>query len=192
MDRPAEPILAVPAIPFAPVPLKPRHDGWTVERQRAFIASLAAGGCVSDACAEVGITARSAYKLREHPKAEAFRAAWDLALNLASARLVAIAWERAVHGTVERYYRNGELVGERRKPSDRLLMWLLRHHDPVGYGWLARPQDQAVHQSFRPVQWARHELPGLVGALVPVSRDECPVEVLVTDDFDSIEPTPEA
>src|SRR5689334_13687723 len=63
-----EPLDDVPAIRFAPVPVKRRHDGWTVERQQAFIAALATGGCVSEACAEVGITARSAYRLREHPK----------------------------------------------------------------------------------------------------------------------------
>jgi hypothetical protein len=32
---------------FAPVPVKARHDGWTVERQKWFILRLALGGCVS-------------------------------------------------------------------------------------------------------------------------------------------------
>ena len=174
-------------IDFTPVPVRRRHDGWTVERQRQFIAALAVGGCVSEACAEVRVTARSAYKLREHPKGAAFRAAWDHALSLASVRLTALAWERAVHGSVERYYKNGELVGERRKPSDRLLMWLLRHHDPVGFGWLNRPPGKPVDDSFYPVQSARAALPGLVGDLQEVTRDECPAELLVSDDYDSIE-----
>src|SRR5436190_19917640 len=56
---------------FETVQRKPRHDGWTAERQRAFIAVLAETGCVSEACAEIGITPRSAYRLREHPKAKA-------------------------------------------------------------------------------------------------------------------------
>ena len=62
-----------PAPAFAPVPVRARHDGWTVDRQRTFIAALAETGCVSEACGEVGITARSAYRLRAHPGAAAFR-----------------------------------------------------------------------------------------------------------------------
>src|SRR5687768_6797623 len=45
---------------FAPAATRARHDGWTAGRQRAFIAALAETGCVSEACAEVGITPRSA------------------------------------------------------------------------------------------------------------------------------------
>lgn len=34
-----------PPLPeFTPVPRKPRHDGWTPERQKAFIAALADTG----------------------------------------------------------------------------------------------------------------------------------------------------
>ena len=82
---------AAPAVPFQPAPVRRRVDGWTADRQRDFIAALAETGCVSEACAEVGITPRSAYRLREHPKAAAFRTAWDHAQHLASARLTALA-----------------------------------------------------------------------------------------------------
>lgn len=169
---------------FAPVPVKRRHDGWTAERQRTFIATLAETGCVSEACAEVGITPRSAYRLREHPKAVSFRAAWDHATSMASARLVALAFERAVHGSVERIYRNGELVEERRKPSDKLLMWLLSHRDPVGYGWLARPPSEAPHQSFYPVQHARREMPKHLRRLSDIDPADCPAERTLGTDLD--------
>ena len=169
---------------FAPVPVKRRHDGWTAERQRAFIATLAETGCVSEACAEVGITPRSAYRLREHPKAVSFRSAWDHATSMASARLVALAFERAVHGGVERIYRNGELVEERRKPSDKLLMWLLSHHDPVAYGWLARPQKDTPDSSFYPVQHARKEMPRQLRKLADIDPADCPAEETLRSDFD--------
>ena len=43
---------ARPPLPdFTPVPRKYRHDGWTTERQRAFIAALADTGSVSRAAA---------------------------------------------------------------------------------------------------------------------------------------------
>ena len=45
-----------PPLPeFEPVPRKFRHDGWTPERQRAFIAALADTGSVSRAAAMVNM-----------------------------------------------------------------------------------------------------------------------------------------
>jgi hypothetical protein len=177
-DTPSEPL------EFSPVPVQPRHDGWTAERQRAFIAALAETGCVSEACAEVGIKPRSAYRLREHPKARAFCIAWDHALSMASARLASIAFERAVHGSVERIYRNGELVEERRKPSDKLLMWLLGHVDPVGFGWLNRAHSNAPDFSFYKLQHARRKMPKELGKLSDIEPDDCPAEETQDGDFD--------
>ncbi|MBV9528895.1 hypothetical protein [Sphingomonas sp.] len=175
-----------PAPAFTPVPLRSRYDGWTAERQRAFIAALAETGCVSEACAEVGITPRSAYRLRHHPRADAFRKAWDHAQSLASPRLAALAWERAVHGVTDRLYRNGELVAERRRPSDRLLMWLLAHHNPTAYGWAAKPPATAPDRSFFVVEHARAELPPLLDQLGDVPAADCPVDeaVVVEEDWE--------
>jgi hypothetical protein len=67
---------------FEPVPRKiRRHDGWTPERQRAFIAALAESGNVNAACEHVGMTAVGAYYLRRQPGAESFRRAWEAALD---------------------------------------------------------------------------------------------------------------
>jgi hypothetical protein len=66
---------------FEPVPVKVRHDGWTVERQRWFILRLALGGCVSAAARGVGMTRKSAYRLLDRPGAESFGAAWRKALE---------------------------------------------------------------------------------------------------------------
>jgi hypothetical protein len=172
-----------PAIDFAPVPVKRRHDGWTAERQRAFIAALAETGCVSEACGEVGITARSAYRLREHPAAAAFRHAWDHAQSLATVRLTALAWERAVHGTPDRIYKDGVLVAERRKPSDKLLMWLLAHHNTTVYGWASRPPAQAPDMSFFPLQHARAELANHVRNLADVPPADCPADAVPIQDY---------
>lgn len=62
---------------FTPVPRKcQRHDGWTPERQRDFIAALADTGSVEAACKAVDMAQRGAYELRRQPGAEGFRAAW--------------------------------------------------------------------------------------------------------------------
>lgn len=169
---------------FAPVLVRSRHDGWTAERQRDFIGALAETGCVSEACAQVGLTPRSAYRLREHPKAKSFADAWDHALSMASARLASIAFERAVHGSVERIYRNGELVEERRKTSDRLLMWLLGHIDPVGFGWLSRAPSGAPDISFYKLQHARKHMPRNLGKLNDIDPADCPAEPIFGSDMD--------
>ena len=168
---------------FDPATLKTRHDGWTAERQRTFIAALAETGCVSEACGEVGITARSAYRLREHPAAAGFRAAWDHAQSIASVRLTALAWERAVHGTPDRIYKDGVLVAERRKPSDKLLMWLLTHHHPGAYGWASKPPGQAPDLHFFPIAYARAELAGTIAGFADVPPDQCPAECVPSSGY---------
>ncbi len=128
------PIAAEPAIDplddplpdYVPVTLhRQRHDGWTAERQRTFLVVLAETGCISEACRMAGISGRSAYRLRGHPLGKPFAEAWDRALNYATAKLMTIAYDRAICGSVREIWRKGKLVGEVREPSDRLLMFLL-------------------------------------------------------------------
>lgn len=71
--------LRVPA--FYPVPTRTRRDGWTVERQADFLGMLAETGSVIGACEAVGMSRKSAYRLRALPGAESFAAAWDAALG---------------------------------------------------------------------------------------------------------------
>jgi hypothetical protein len=72
--------LRVPA--FYPVPTRTRRDGWTIERQADFLGMLAETGSVIGACEAVGISRKSAYRLRARPGAESFAAAWDAALGM--------------------------------------------------------------------------------------------------------------
>jgi len=67
-----------PALPdFTPVPRRcARHDGWTPERQKAFIEALADTGSVSRAAAMVNMSSEGAYYLRRQHGAEEFRRAW--------------------------------------------------------------------------------------------------------------------
>ena len=67
--------------PFLPVPVRARRDGWTPDRQARFIAQLVRTACVRTAAAAIGLTRESAYRLRRHPGAGSFRAAWDTAVS---------------------------------------------------------------------------------------------------------------
>lgn len=119
---------------FSPTSLRPRHDGWTADRQRAFIEAIADSGCVTQACRAVGVSVQSAYRLRRHPKGQPFAIAWDAALRCASARLVDLAMERAIHGSRRQYWRDGELVGESILTSDGLLMFMLARLETNRFG----------------------------------------------------------
>ena len=126
---------ARPALPeFDPVPCKFRHDGWTPERQRAFIGALADTGCVSRAAAMVNMAQANCYTLRRASGAEGFRRAWEAALDFGVQRLKDIAFERAIDGQLVPVFVGGRLMGFRRVRNDKLLMFCLRHygHDANG------------------------------------------------------------
>jgi hypothetical protein len=114
---------------------RPRHDGWTVERQEAFLKALACCGCITDAAAAVGMSRQSAHNLYNHPRAEGFRRAFDAALDSAiPLRVEAGAWERAVKGVPRPIFYKGEQIGEYRHFDERLTMFLLRYRRPHRYG----------------------------------------------------------
>jgi hypothetical protein len=110
-----------------------RHDGWTAERQEAFLKALASCGCIREACATVGMSHVSAYRLRARPSAIAFRKAWDAALDCAMHRLEEAAVSRALNGVPRPVFYKGEQVGEWRHHDERLTMFLLRYRRPHRY-----------------------------------------------------------
>ena len=77
--------------PFYPVPVRTRRDGWTIGRQADFLGFLAETGSVIGACEAVGMSRKSAYRLRALPGAESFAAAWDAALGMPARKVTAPA-----------------------------------------------------------------------------------------------------
>lgn len=131
--------LAEDDIPFEPVRLRPRYDGWTAERQYDFIQALADTGCVDEACRRVGMSDTSAYALRSRPHGLSFRRAWDEALDCAIHRVEQRAIDRSVNGVARPVFYRGEQVGEWRHYDERLVMFLLRSRRQARYGkWIER------------------------------------------------------
>lgn len=119
---------------FLPVPRQyQRHDGWTDERQRNFIAALADTGSVKAAAHRVNMTPEGAYLLRRHPEGASFRQAWEAALALGVQQLEDIAMERALYGQEVPVYSYGKLIGSRVVHNDRLLMFMLRNRAPTRF-----------------------------------------------------------
>lgn len=126
-----------------------RHDGWTPDKERRFIETLADSGVVADACRASGMSRDAAYTRRRSAGGRAFALAWEGALLIARGRLADEAMSRVLHGIVDRVYRNGELVAERHRYDNRLTMAVLsrldRHADGLGEN---APVVRAVAQEF--------------------------------------------
>ena len=129
------------AYDWVPVLKKRRKDGWSPDKQRAFIEALADSGSVVTAAQCVGMSESSAYRLRRAPGADAFDRAWSAAIDAASKKLLDAAFERALVGTDEPVFdREGRRVGRRLRQSDRLLMFLLRAYGPDCFRTIAAPR----------------------------------------------------
>lgn len=134
-------------IPFEPVQLRARHDGWTAERQIRFIEALAASGCVADACRHVGMSETSARALYNRPCGTAFRHAWDAAVDCAMPRLEQAVLERSIKGVPRPIFYKGEQVGEWRHYDERLAMFLLRTRRAARYGkWMERVEEPSLEE----------------------------------------------
>lgn len=112
---------------FDPVPVRARRDGWTPERQRAFIAALRATRSISKAARAVGMSRKSAYRLRDRPDAQSFAAAWDEAFAARPPRgptSVSLLWHRAFYGVTRPIYRGCKQIGTVNKPDNQALLKL--------------------------------------------------------------------
>jgi hypothetical protein len=106
-----------------------RHDGWTPERCRAFLKTLGDCGSPRVAAARVGMHHSSAYRLRERPGMERFRAAWDKAVAMKLTELGECALSRAIEGELVPLYNGSKIVGMRRRHDTRLMIFMLNVHD---------------------------------------------------------------
>lgn len=138
-DLPPEP--DDPLLGFTPYLHKaPRRNSITPDRQRAFIAMLAATGIVTQAARSIGASLEALYKLRNQPGAEGFAAAWELAIDRGIARLEDCALERAIQGEERPIVSAGKLLGTWRRHDTGLLIFLLRQRRARRFGSGAGPQ----------------------------------------------------
>lgn len=145
-----EPEADDPLLGFAPYPHPaPRGNSITPERQRAFIAHLAATGIVKAAARHIGKSLEALYKLRVRPGAEGFAAAWDAALERGASRLEDMAMERALVGTRTPIVSHGQVLGHWDKPDNALLRFLLQHRLPERYGVQRLKPGHPVYESIK-------------------------------------------
>ena len=160
------------AIPFSPVPrLRACRRGWSAERQRAFIDTLAQCGSVARSARAVGMSARSAYRLLDAPGGDSFALAWDQAIDQGVEAVRADALERALGGAFVPVFRRGRLVRVEHRRCDRLAIALLAGKDrsvddyrrnAVGrrkyrQDMAALDEERAARQRHADAIWAEHQ-----------------------------------
>jgi hypothetical protein len=79
---------------FTPVPVRARRDGWTPERQFGYLVALSTLGRCGQAARAVGMSQRSAMRLRRRPEAAHFDGLCTAALWLAKERHARARLER--------------------------------------------------------------------------------------------------
>jgi len=123
-----------PLLGFRPVPHKAaRRNSIVPARQRAFIASLAECGIVSQAARSIGASMEALYKLRQKPGAEEFRAAWDAAIDRGVMRLEDTALARAIEGEERMVVSGGQVLGHETRFNENLVMFFLRNRRAARY-----------------------------------------------------------
>lgn len=149
-----------PLLGFAPyLHVQPRSNAITPERQRRFVATLAATGIVNQAARSIGKSMEALYKLRHRPGAEGFAAAWDAALERGMQRLEDCALQRAMQGTPTPIVSGGQLLGTWDKPDNNLLRFLLQHRMSGRYGVQRIQPGHPVYESIKAEVLAGHDEP---------------------------------
>lgn len=139
-------------------------DEFQHPKKRAFLVALARTGNVTRAAEAAGVDRSLPYKWRDgyeggEPDPE-FEEAWDDALEVAADMLEMEARRRAIHGTREPVYYQGERVDTKLVYSDTLLIFLLKAARPEKF--VERSEVALTGKEGGPVQFylpERDELP---------------------------------
>lgn len=176
---------------WVPVRRVSRRDGWTEDKQRRFIETLADTGLVNVAAKAVGMSREACYQLRRSGHGTAFARAWDDARHHAGGLIEDITFERAILGVEHEVYNDaGEVVGAKLVHDNRLLKYLLSHLKPERYGAArggdAHPGGAVVDATSTPAHTLDDSLRAMEPALPAppeqlLSPDELEHELLLAD-----------
>jgi len=142
-----------PLLAFVPAPhTHPRRNSITGDRQRAFVAHLAATGIVAEAAGHIGASLEALYKLRHKPGAEGFAAAWDEAVDRGVLRVEHGALQRAIEGVERPVVSGGKLLGTCRVHNEALVMFVLRQRQPGRYGTTPKQELRPGHPEYERIR----------------------------------------
>lgn len=121
---------------------------FTLDLRIAFLEALAVSGSVRSAARRVKVSHQSVYRARR--SSAPFGRAWDAAMVIARGQAEALLADYAMSGVEEEVWYHGEIVGTRRRVSDRLLLAHLgrldRMRTDARIGALAEDFDGLLHR----------------------------------------------
>ena len=106
-----------------------RHDGWTPERQRGFLAAIADGLTVERACACVGMGVSSAYAFRRRASGAGFALGWRAATLLSRDAVADELMTRAMEGITDTVTKPDGSTWTRHRHDNRTALALLNRLD---------------------------------------------------------------
>lgn len=106
----------------------PKKSAGFYEWSPVFLEALTHVPNVSRAAREAGISRPTAYRHRNSN--DAFRSAWDNAIQVGVDRLEEEMWRRAVEGTDKPVFYEGKSVATLKEYSDTLAIFLAKAHRP--------------------------------------------------------------
>lgn len=119
-----------PELEFTPVTTKSGRQKFVPELQRKFIQALSITGTVRVAAEAIGMSSGQVYDLKSRPGAESLGQAWEKAIRMGGLRARDTIVDHAINGTPEYFYKDGQLVGERRHFNLRAMQWVVAHTLP--------------------------------------------------------------
>lgn len=130
------------------------HSQRLFEKQCVFLSVLAATGSVPTAAENAGVSRWTPYRWRQTDAQ--FAAAWGEAVQRGPHEIRTEAIRRALHGTEQPVFYKGQQVGTRTRPSDGLLLHLLKRGERT-----AQEAEQAAERQRAHRTPAQHE-PGVM------------------------------
>ncbi|SEH13733.1 hypothetical protein SAMN05428974_0920 [Sphingopyxis sp. YR583] len=158
LEAEADPAINPDDLPddLAFTPVERRSKRWTginAQKQRIFIAHLAATGAVSMAAKAAGHSTAAFYQLRKRDDAGSFAAAWDRAVEAGARRVADLLMEYAIYGVPETISKRGEVILERRRPHIRAMQHIAASRFPENFGAIdpvdGRPASAIPHSIHR-------------------------------------------
>lgn len=119
-----------PELEFTPVTTKSGRQKFVPELQRKFIQALSITGSVTISAEAVGMSIGQVYDIKSRIGAESLCEAWEKAIRMGGYRARDTIVDHAINGTPEYFYKDGELVGERRHFNLRAMQWVVAHTLP--------------------------------------------------------------
>ena len=158
IDAEADPTLDPDDLPeelaFTPAPQhSKRWTGINEQKQRIFIAQLAATGAVTMAAKAIGHSSSALYQLRKRDGADSFAAAWDRAVEAGARRVADLLMEYAIYGVPETISKRGQVILERRRPNIRAMQHIAASRFPENFAGIdpvdGRPASAIPHSIHR-------------------------------------------